>query len=272
MILYKYVSFEVAKLIIETSTIGFSCLEDLNDPFEGTSLRFEDNEVTSGNVIFSAVRNRMSQKFGLLSLTRTPLNSTMWSHYGDDHRGVVIGIDVNIAELNCTKKNLVPANYGDVIYTTTKPNNALPQITAKRLMEIGNEVEAFTEQDYELFKRTFLYKSLPWNYEEEVRVVKNVKLPPSTSRYTECKFNNQSGKWNSIQYQGRPIYCLNIPKESIKEIYLGCATYNNVSRLGVCKEQYLQLKSEWKNRGITIFNVRQVPGKWQLESFVHKDS
>jgi hypothetical protein len=39
-------------------------------------------------------------------------------------------------------------------------------------MAIGKEVDTFEEQDYELFKRTFLYKSLPWSYEEEVRVVK----------------------------------------------------------------------------------------------------
>jgi len=211
MILYKYVSFKVAKLIIETSTIGFSCIEDLNDPFEGTAVRFEANGEVPENVISNAVRNRMSQKFGVLSLTRTPLNSTMWSHYGDDHRGVVIGIDTDIAGFNCTKTNVVPSNYGDVIYTTTKPNSAISQITAKRLMAIGNEVAAFTDEDYELFKRTFLFKSLPWNYEEEVRVVKNINISHNSSRYSKFKFNNQSGKWNTVQYLGRPIYCLNIP-------------------------------------------------------------
>ena len=34
MILYKYVSFEAGLKILETITLGFSHLEDFNDPFE----------------------------------------------------------------------------------------------------------------------------------------------------------------------------------------------------------------------------------------------
>jgi hypothetical protein len=77
MILYKYVSYEVAELIIETSRIGFSCIEDLNDPFEGTSLRFRTSDDLPESTVLGAVRERMSRKFGVLSLTRTPLNPTM---------------------------------------------------------------------------------------------------------------------------------------------------------------------------------------------------
>jgi hypothetical protein len=272
MILYKYVSFEVAQLIIETSRIGFSCIEDLNDPLEGTSLCFKTSGDLSESIVVASVRERMSRKFGVLSLTRTPLNSTMWSHYGDDHRGVVLGIDVNVANLNCIKSNVIPANKGDIVYTATKPNTELPQITAKSLMEIGNEIEALNNQDFEIFKRTFLFKALPWNYEEEVRVVKNINFSRSSSRYTNFHFKNPSGDWSTVQHQGRPVYCLSIPENSIKEVYLGCATYKNVSRLGVCKEKYSQLKRKWTNEGISVFNVRQVSKSWQLESYVHKDS
>jgi hypothetical protein len=272
MILYKYVSFEVAELIIETSRIGFSCIEDLNDPFEGTSPCFKTSDNLPESSVLEAVRNRMSRNFGVFSLTRTPLNSTMWSHYGDDHRGVVLGIDVNIANLNCTKSNVIPANRGDIIYIATMPNTELSKITAKRLMAIGNEIEALNDQDYDIFKRTFLFKASPWNYEEEVRVVKNINFSRSSSRYTNFRFKTPSGDWSTVQYQGRPIYCLSIPENSIKEVYLGCATYKNVTRLGVCKEKYSQLKRKWTSKGITVFNVRQVPKSWQLESYVHKDS
>lgn len=272
MILYKYVSFKTAESIIKNSTIGFSCIEDLNDPFEGTSVNFEEQSEIPATVIADALRMRMSRKFGVLSLTRTPLNPTMWSHYGDDHRGVVIGIDVDAANLNSNESNLIPAKFGDVIYTSTKPSKPLPQISSERLMAVGSEVEAFEDQDYDLFKRTFLYKSLPWNYEEEVRVVKNINSSISSSRYSENKFENRSGVWSLIQFQGRPIYCLSIPQESIKEIYLGCSIYKNISRLGVPKTEFLNLKSEWANLGVSVFNVRQTKDNWQLESYVHNGS
>lgn len=271
MILYKYVSFKTAVSIVKNSTIGFSCLEDLNDPFEGTSAHFEDNGDVPASIVANAVRNRMSRGFGVLSLTRTPLNPTMWSHYGDDHRGVVIGIDVDTANLNSSETNLVPAKYGDVIYSSTVPKKQLPQLSTERLMAVGSEIEAFEEQDYELFKRTFLYKALPWNYEEEVRIVKNINSN-SSSRYSESSFENKSGAWSTIQFQGRPIYCLSIPIESVKEIYLGCSIYKNISRLGFPDQEYSEIKNEWRAKGISVFNVRQIKNNWQLESYVHNGS
>lgn len=86
MILYKYVSFSSAQKIIETSTLGFSCLEDVNDSFEGRALKFKQNKNTSSipdSVIIGAVKNRLSRNYEILSLTRQPLNPLMWAHYGN---------------------------------------------------------------------------------------------------------------------------------------------------------------------------------------------
>ncbi len=46
MILYNYVSFEAGFKILETSTLGFSHLQDFNDPFEGTGLGLYDLDVS----------------------------------------------------------------------------------------------------------------------------------------------------------------------------------------------------------------------------------
>ncbi|UUS60316.1 MULTISPECIES: hypothetical protein [unclassified Acinetobacter] len=45
MILYKYVSFEAALTILKTKSLGFSHLEDFNDPFECTGFGFYDLDV-----------------------------------------------------------------------------------------------------------------------------------------------------------------------------------------------------------------------------------
>jgi hypothetical protein len=65
-----------------------------------------------------------------------------------------------LQNLNSSKTSLVPAKYDDVIYSSTIPTKRLPQLSTEQLMAIGKEVDTFEEQDYELFKRTFLYKSL----------------------------------------------------------------------------------------------------------------
>lgn len=46
MILYKYVSFESGLKILETSALGFSHLEDFNDPFEATALGLKEGGIS----------------------------------------------------------------------------------------------------------------------------------------------------------------------------------------------------------------------------------
>ncbi|MBF4437559.1 DUF2971 domain-containing protein, partial [Vibrio anguillarum] len=118
MILYKYMSFQAARSVIENSSLGFSCLEDLNDPFECTSFGFEesDGSIITANIATNACKNRFSRNYGVLSLTRQPLNSLMWAHYGDEHQGVVIGIDVDLANLSDESAAIIPSQYGEVIY------------------------------------------------------------------------------------------------------------------------------------------------------------
>lgn len=262
MILYKYMSFSSACLAIENSSIGFSCLNDLNDPFEGDPLCFESSESLSSKLQFRPHMNRLNKHYGVLSLTRNPLNTLMWSHYGDNHRGVVIGIDTKKAGLNCVESCVIPANFGEMIYTSTFPRNELPASDIDSLMTIGTKHSSFQTHDFDLFKNAFLYKELVWNYEEEVRVVKYIKSPVSSSK----KFKNNAGDWNQLEIEGRPLYCLSIPPESIVEVYLGCDAYKNVIRLNVLdQDEFVKKREEWKDKGINVQLVRKEANNWKLE-------
>ncbi|HHA1409769.1 TPA: DUF2971 domain-containing protein [Enterobacter hormaechei subsp. xiangfangensis] len=207
MILYKYVDSDTAELIIKNSTLKFSRASSLNDPFELTGLHYGSEEQYKEQTLkFMAA----SMSYGILSLTRTPMNPLMWAHYGmgtnyDDktailldkdngsHAGVVFGIDANEAELNDEGVNVIPAKYGSVIYASTKPHNPYTNSEDHNFFE-GNQFN-FKAEYLEALQRTFLYKPAYWSYEEEVRVVRNI------SRYR-----------NEIQ----PIN-----NTSIKEIYIG---------------------------------------------------
>lgn len=64
---------------------------------------------------------------------------------------------------------------------------------------------------------------------------------------------------------GRPLYCLSIPKESIVEVYLGCASYRNVSHLGIEESLYINTRKEWQLSGAKVQIVHRKEGSWSLE-------
>ncbi len=153
MILYKYVPFLSGMKILESSSIGFARPKDFNDPFEMSAFQYEDNnEKWEAYVTFAAVRNRCNSSFGVLSLTRQPLNGLMWSHYADSHRGMVIGFDIEACGFNDIETNVIPANYEEIIYTRTKPQITFPMPSSEELMEIGNDVSKFSDRNYSFFK------------------------------------------------------------------------------------------------------------------------
>ncbi|MDU5049893.1 MAG: DUF2971 domain-containing protein [Klebsiella variicola] len=207
MILYKYVDSDTAELIIQNSTLKFSRASSLNDPFELTGLHYgSEEEYKNQTLKFRAA----SMSYGILSLTRAPMNPLMWAHYGkgtnyDDkkgiridkdngsHAGVVFGIDANEAGLNNDGMNVIPAKYGSVIYASTKPHNPYVNSDNQNFFE-GMQFQ-FNPNFLEALQRTFLYKPSYWSYEEEVRVVRNI---------SRCRGEIQP-----------------IKKSSIKEIYIG---------------------------------------------------
>lgn len=190
MILYKYVDLDTAKTIMEKSTVKFSKPSSFNDPFELTSLFYDS--VGPRNQHFLKYL-AASDSYGILSLTRNPLNPLMWAHYAKGkkhsenkaieldhdnnfHAGMVFGIDVELAGLNSYGRNVIPAKFGSVIYTSTKPRHAFENSEYHNLYE-GSEY-TFKPELLEALQRIFLYKSSHWSYEEEVRVVRNVCCEP----------------------------------------------------------------------------------------------
>lgn len=262
MILYKYMSFEAAKSIIDNASIGFSCLEDLNDPFECTAFGFSGNtaSVVTASVATNACKNRFSRNYGVLSLTRQPLNSLMWSHYGDEHQGVVLGIDVDIAGFSNPQGCVIPSQYGEVIYSATKPHGGLPVISEEILMSIGKELK-FDSDTFNLVKRAFLYKSIEWSYEEEVRVVKNISGIPfgyHTDQGRHCE-------WTKISVAGRSLYCLDMPVASIKEIYLGRHIYKNVAKKKALTEKELKyILASWGKMDVKLMQCYPDVYSWNL--------
>lgn len=267
MILYKYMSFSSAIAMLEKTSLGFSALEDLNDPFEGTNFGFsKQGEITPENAV-RVFKEYFSRKYAVSSLTRNPLNALMWSHYGDSHRGVVVGIDANEAGLMSNDEFIIPAHLGEIIYVSTKNRNLNGIPSQEHLDELRSEIE-FKNDIANYLKQAFLYKSLEWGYEEEIRVIKSLSQFSFTyhGNYDEklCLDNTWFKVRNS--HLGQPLFCYKLPKNSIKEVYLGSNIYRNGSRLneGKNKQQFKEQLDFIKEQKYKVFQCKPDLSSWDI--------
>ena len=230
MRLYKYVSLEALMAILETNSLGFTCLSEFNDPFDRVIA--PPVPASNGELDFQFARELRGQmksfiydsNYGALSLTRSPKNKLMWAHYADEHRGAVIEIDVSVAGFNCEKTNFIPSFLGGVIYSSVPAFERYSSNFAST-MTLGR-THSFHIDHYEKKQRLFLTKPLDWAYEEEVRVVKCLE-----NKEME-EFSNKSGEFSKIELDGnKNTYCLKLREGSIISVILGHRAVGQIERV-----------------------------------------
>ena len=201
MIVYKYMSLAGLDACLTNRTIRFTKPLYFNDPFDcaasagdtAQGLNVRPVGSTNADRLF-CIRNAM----GVLSLTRNPLNPLMWAHYGLNHTGGVIAIDTEAAGLECTETNIITASTGNIIYTTVRPS------VDGDLLPYHDDISA--QHDRLMLERLFLYKSLHWSYEEEIRVARPVDYTPQ------------------VRFQD-----FDIPASAITEVFLGAKYFTALS-------------------------------------------
>lgn len=222
VILYKYLGLKAALKMIEKGTLGFTKADFLNDPTETTASYWSRPKRNVGADVLRQMN--ISDNFGILSMTRNPLNAIMWSHYGQSHSGLVVGIDVNRAGLNDIENCLIPAKYGSVIYTKSKPIYKY-QNSAYEAVAQG-EIDSFNLEFLEVLQRFFLYKSSEWHYEEEVRVVKTI----------DNIEKNGGGRLYNERDIDTGMYLIQIPKAAFVSVHFGLrSSYDFDSKFDLAK-------------------------------------
>lgn len=242
MILYKYVPFEAGEKILDNRSVLFAQPKTFNDPFDMPAYP-EERAGDAATAIFARLRT-MSKNFiwaentGILSLTRTPANALMWAHYADRHQGMVIGIDAEAARFIDETSNLIPAQYGSVVYVSrreTGPFTSRPQTP----IAVG-ATHHFPADHYEKLQRVFLHKPLAWSYEEEVRVVK------SLHGLTGDRGETTSGIFSIVRNGERTLHLYALPAGAIREIYFGI-------RADIGKTDSVALKARQADPQIALF-------------------
>jgi Protein of unknown function (DUF2971) len=219
MIVYKYLSANIAKLVLENSSIRCTQPAALNDPFESvpnlsqyrekteekaTKVAKELFEKEAGyevpdeilsqlvshtmlelNKHLENFPNVIGESMLMLCLTKKNNNSLMWSHYADSHKGIAIGFD--------SESQFLKHNNGKV-------NSGLREVKYSEERENG-----LISLDAQEIERLFFTKSLDWKYEEELRIY----------------YHPSGADDDTKEFEGFKLYLFKFPKECVKEIVFG---------------------------------------------------
>ncbi|MGS0674090.1 DUF2971 domain-containing protein [Shewanella sp. 125m-1] len=98
-------------------------------------------------------------KFGIVSLTENPHNLLMWSHYANEHNGIVVAISNSEDTFSFSKNGIEASRIGEkkairVRYDNKRPSEDIPDEC----------IYSFDEDEF--FKHFALVKSDSWMYEK----------------------------------------------------------------------------------------------------------
>lgn len=129
-------------------------------------LLFENNkptyELKNKVRLFQKYWNSNCEKYGIFSLSETSTNSTMWSHYADNHSGICIGYDPKklfYQSPNNAIEWLKKVTYEDELNIIRNAYLLYAQIG------MGIDKNAFND----FFRNMLSIKSKDWSYEQEWR-------------------------------------------------------------------------------------------------------
>lgn len=173
--LYKYINIERGLSLISESKIWFSSPENFNDPFDChiDLINFKPNEKQIKEIInekvegnnrtrrieiqknkrnpyriinqFSTQANDFFKNSGVFCFSEIPDNMLLWSHYGDNHKGICLKFSKDITKISTlTDKVNYTENY---------------------------ERKSFYEKNGESIYHLLFTKSEDWKYEKEIRSV-----------------------------------------------------------------------------------------------------
>lgn len=194
--LYKYLRYEDgAKAILDNGTMKFSQYDEFNDPFDcKVSYDIEDSinyaktrrdllkaagdklglspaeRISKKSVLLKNIENSilngdfhhsLLEKVGICCFSITPDNILMWSHYANNHTGIVLEFDT--FQDTSTELDDVESLF---IGYPVKYEREMPRISVRN-----------GQDGFDAVQQVLLTKSDDWKYENEFRVLSTSKGP-----------------------------------------------------------------------------------------------
>ncbi|MDQ0629414.1 hypothetical protein QFZ44_001990 [Pantoea agglomerans] len=190
---YKYVTMEVAKIIISDGTLKFTSPINFNDPFDfhpavlkegltkftnrlnhelGNGIRKYKNNHRESSKNLQVLRRAefraiYTREMSISCFSASPYILPMWAHYADNHKGCVIEFEFNSVDYVTTHIDSLINNpsYNILVPFAVNYSNSRPPLY---------DVQGRTDTDTTGFFAS-LTKSDEWAYEKEWRVI--IKKP-----------------------------------------------------------------------------------------------
>lgn len=141
--------------------------------YHATNPDYDDPLQAEINMLRNNIETELQDRYGkgICCFSEEHDNPLLWSHYGDQHRGICIGYSIDRIPI----PDLKPVNYnGDRKISTSLIDAAIIQ---------KHGVATAT-----LDAKVLLQKAPEWSYEKEWRLISNVGLQDSPLRLTEVTF------------------------------------------------------------------------------------
>ena len=266
-LLYKY--YEIKKFLpklLSGETLKFSCPFDFNDPFESRSCYQLDSSDEGRRFIREMVNRRytnpslkISEARRIEKRFRTPLalednelanevirrvgvccfseakdSILMWSHYGNEHKGICIGFDTSKSLFQLAWK----VKYREEFPIVRRPTD-------------GEDV---------LLEKTLLTKAACWSYEKEWRIVKRILTEEEKARRMQRRnlsIENFSEEDTQLLFDESGPGYYSFSKEAIAELYLGARVEK------WAREKVIQWVKD-AGLNIPIYEVKRNPKKYCL--------
>lgn len=256
--LFKYMRYR--KGFLKNLLLAVPRNHQLNDPFEsnpseGIRLQILNEKRAKDELLpyaslheakpiaepyYYKSRTNAYSNYGSISFTRNHRNNLMWSHYADEHQGIVL-------ELDQTHEFFKSA------FESSNPK-------VGKLVDVDYQEERPSKLD-KAFDLIFT-KGFDWKYEEELRMVIpkqqcSFYLNPKTKRIKKVGPETFDTPKFVEEHQ---LYFVKLPPEAIKCIYVG-------ARMQFEAIKEIAQKIEFSNslRHIKLYEFRLHPNKFSLE-------
>jgi hypothetical protein len=163
MRVYYYTAEEFALSNIISERIKISLLDDLNDPFEFLGIDLSDKAFRKA---FNAGRDAAAKEYGIISFSKDWNNPLLWAHYGDKHRGICLGFEID--EYHIKEVTYFP----------------------ERMTTDEDMKKKFGGLTGDIIVNLMCTKFINWEYENEVRIIVPLKERDASGFYfTDFKGN-----------------------------------------------------------------------------------
>ena len=188
--------------------------------------------------IVEFIPEAMEKAVGVLSLTEKADHPLMWSHYANNHSGLVLGFD-ETNEFFRSPRHGQPDDAGGarrVKYSSERP--MFDPFIDVSLMDNLTDEDAIS-----FFDKMFFTKSQAWDYEEEWRMIKGLKQADSV-------MENPLGN----------IYLFSVPPACIVSVILG-------QRMALATRQQVIdfLRTDNRYTHVNIFQAKSSSDKFMIE-------